>query len=69
MNIKDIYDKMRHGEDLSDEEVLFAYPKFRDLAMTLSEFGDPFYTGMCEANRQACQLEGWWFARTGKMLG
>ena len=68
MDIFNIYNRMRNGDALTDEEIKFAYRKFNDLAKALRDFGDVFYTARVEANQRAAQLSSWYFSRTNRML-
>lgn len=68
MDMAAIYAKLRNGDPLTDEEVLYGYKKFRELAKLLREFGDVFYLGHGEACRRAAELASYWTARTGKIL-
>jgi hypothetical protein len=68
MNMKMIYAKMRDGDWLDDEEVLFAYKKFNHLAKDLAELGDVFHLAKVESIQRANQLRDWHLSRTGKDL-
>ena len=63
MNPKDIIEKHRNGDTLSDEELLEAIIFFRKLADDLFRCGDLYRLTALDANNTAHQLDEHRFAR------
>lgn len=62
---EELYTKMRNGDWLTDEEVVYMFHIFDRLSVLLSELGDTFHLARVEATQRANQLHDWYLSRTG----